>query len=503
MKRLLLIPFLFSLLSLLPFSCTDLEVPNDNAINTKKVSADLNDIINIAESSFRTFHNTIQEYISLALPLAVMADHLTMSWGTTRDYSCEPRDSQRNSYPNTKMYAYSFQLIGQWEGAYSAIDKANLVLSCMDLESDFNLEDNQKALLEAFSYFVSGVSHGYLGLIFDKAIVIKHTDDLTNPVLSSWEVVIDEALKFLDKAIEIADANSFEIPLNWVGGLEMTNIELAQLANAYSARILMSSSRTKAHNREIDWDKVREYAQNGPRWDFTPIIGDAYGWSDDYWVYGRYPGWARADMRIINLMDHDYPSRWPRDNISWNTPDGNDPGEADPDDARLTTDFEYLETNSFRPERGYYHFSHYRHSRYDYLSNEAWYGNGAKPSFLAWEVRLIEAEALFRTGSFDGALAILNDPTGPRKLRGQLPDVQATDDVLRYILDEKEIECFLTGAGISYFDMRRTDRLQPATLLHFPVPASELEIMRFEHYTIRWHANGTDGSYGDWTGWDE
>lgn len=81
--------------------------------------------------------------------------------------------------------------------------------------------------------------------------------------------------------------------------------------------------------------------------------------------------------------------------------------------------------------------------------------------------------------------------------------MQNDDDILRYILDEKEIECCTTGAGISYFDMRRTDRLQPQTLLHFPIPATELEVMLIPHYTIHATADGIDGSAGNWTGWDE
>ena len=77
------------------------------------------------------------------------------------------------------------------------------------------------------------------------------------------------------------------------------------------------------------------------------------------------------------------------------------------------------------------------------------------------------------------------------------------DDILRYILDEKEIECFLTGVGVPFYDMRRTNRLQPATLLHFPVPCTVLETMGLPHYTIHAMADGVEGSAGNWTGWDE
>ncbi len=359
-------------------------------------------------------------------------------------------------------------------------------------------------LLEAFSWFVTGVAHGCLGLVFDKSVVVKHDSNPEELKLVSLDTVITESLLMIDRAIEISDASSFEIPPEWIGGQVMTNIELFELANSYAARILACSSRTNHQNGEIDRNRVLQYARNGIDGDFEPVLGDAYGFYDFYWVYMCYPGWARVDMRIINLMDHDYPSRWPRDNISWNTPDGQDPGEADPDDARLLTDFEYLETNIYPPGRGYYNFSHYRHKRYDYVSEEFWYGSKPKPSFLSWEMKLLEAEALYRNGNVQGAADILNDPSGPRKVRGQLPDVDPqSDDVLRLILDEKDIECFGTGAGIQFFDMRRTDRLQPATLLHFPVPVTELELLDLPYYTIRAINDGVDGSRGNWTGYDE
>jgi hypothetical protein len=105
--------------------------------------------------------------------------------------------------------------------------------------------------------------------------------------------------------------------------------------------------------------------------------------------------------------------------------------------------------------------------------------------------------------SLPAALTLLNDSSGPRKTRGELPDVLPTDDILRNILDEKEIECFLTGAGVSYFEMRRTDRLQPGTWLHFPLPGTELDALALPHYTILTKPDGINGSAGDWSGWEE
>lgn len=168
-------------------------------------------------------------------------------------------------------------------------------------------------------------------------------------------------------------------------------------------------------------------------------------------------------MRIANLMNHDFPSRWPADNLTWNTPDGLYPGFPEPGDNRLTTDFLYFTGSNFVWNDAYL-YSEGKHTRYiDVYTIDKPGGIGPKPSFLVWEVKLLEAEALLRTGDTEGALAILNDPSGPRKVRGGLPDVLPTDDILRYILDEKEIECFLTGAGVPFYDYEKD---KPSATLH-------------------------------------
>lgn len=492
--------------SLVTFSCADLEVINENAPDAARALANPSDVMSLAGGSFRTWHNAIQEYNGLALTMGVMADHLTCSWGNAamRDMSWEPRI---NSFNNSLTYAYFGHLRYNWQNSYSAISAANLALQRYYDGMEFGTDGADNALVEAFCYLSSGAAHGYLGLVYDQANIITWDADISTLELMPWSDVVDASLDLLDKAIAICNANTFTVPASWLGGQAMTNVELGRFASSFAARILASSSRTKAHNDNLDWGRVLSYAQNGITTDFAPELGSAYGWYDMYFIYGRYSGWGRTDMRIINAMDHNYPSRWPSDNESWNTPDGEDPEEADPtNDQRLATDFEYLPSNAFPADRGYYHYSHYRFSRYDYVTSAVWYGNKPMPMFLAWEVKLLEAEALLRTtGNAAGALAILNDPAGPRKVRGQCPDITTADvaTVLRYILDEKEIECHMTGAGIPFFDMRRTDRLQPATLLHFPVPATELEISGLPHYTINAVADGVDGSAGDWTGWDE
>jgi starch-binding outer membrane protein, SusD/RagB family len=503
-KSILKLQIFIIALSLLTYSCADLDVINENEPDAERALANPSDVMALAGGAFRTWHNIVQEYDGVALAMGVMADHITMSYGNQamRDLSWEPRI---NSFNNSLTYAYFGTIREQWQESYSAISSVNLVLNRLYSGMEFGIDGEDTKLVEAFCLLTSGVSHGYLGLVFDKANVIPWDADIAALELKPWDEVVAASIALLDEAIAICNANTFDVPVAWFGGQAMNNVSMGKLASSYAARILASSSRTKAHNEALDWGKILTYTQNGITEDFAPKIGPDYLWYDMYFVYSRYSGWGRADMRIINQMDHSYPSRWPNDGVSWTTPSGLDPGPANPVDKRILSDFEYLASNVFAPDRGYYHFSHYRFKRYDYLTTALWYGNGIKPSFMAWENKLLQAEALLRTtGNTTGALAILNSPTGPRKVRGEVADITSTNvaTVLRYILDEKDIECFLTGAGIPFYDMRRTDRLQPATLLHFPVPATELEISGLPHYTINAVADGIDGSAGNWTGWD-
>jgi hypothetical protein len=499
------ITFAFILaLGFITFGCADLDVENLNEPDAAKALANPEDLASLAGGAFRTLHVAMQEYDGPALAMSNLADAGTCSWGNAamRDMGNEPR----LGWINSLTYAYFPVIRVFWEDSYASISAVNDVLRAIEEKGiEMGEDGSETEMVRAWSYFVSGVAHGYLGLTYDQSNVIKWDTDLETLELTPWSNAIDAALELLDQAISIANANSFVLPARWLGGEAYTNTELAALANSYAARILAYSSRNKAHNEGIDWNKVLSYANNGVTKPLQPELGDNYDFYDMYLVYQRYPGWGRVDHRIINLMDADYPSRWPMDGVSWSTPDGQDPGPAESADARLESDFGYLPDNAFPPDRGYYHFSHYRHKRYDYAFTQVWYGSDVKPSLLPWENEMLKAEALVRTGNVPGAISILNAPNGARKMRGQLPDVAegtSAADVLWTIFYEKDVELFNSGMGIAYFDMRRRDMLQRGSILHFPVPATELEAVNVPVYTIGGDPDGENVSNGSWTGRD-
>ena len=94
------------------------------------------------------------------------------------------------------------------------------------------------------------------------------------------------------------------------------------------------------------------------------------------------------------------------------------------------------------------------------------------------------------------ALAILNDDNGTRNMRGQLPDLPADasdQEIYDAIYYEKLIECMFSSPFVEWCDMRRRDWLQPGSILHYPVPGSELELLGEEYYTF----GGREGVEGE------
>jgi hypothetical protein len=479
------------------FSCADLDVKNMNEPDTDRVLATPGDLIGLAGGAMRVWSNAIQEYSGPALTMCTMADQNTCSWGNVgmKDLSSEPRQG----FNNNITYAYAYVNRNFWSSSYKANSAVVDVLAKIEEGTVINTPEETE-MIKAWCYFIEGVVHGYLGLVFDKANIIDETTDLTTLEYKDYKEVAAAGIGYLEKAIATINGTvPFVLPDGFIRGYNLTSDELKQLANSFAARILAYAPRNKADNDAVAWDKVLAYANAGINWDYSPDTDDAQ-WYDNYKGYGVYPGWVRVDHRILNLMQHNYPSRWPNDNVSWNTIDGQDPGPATPDDLRIA-DFEYLPNNNFRPERGYYHFSHYRYSRYDdWLTT--W--QGPAPQFRAWENELLKAEAMVRTGDVAGATAILNDANGARIVRGGLPEVAPAnaEEALEIIFYERDVELMLTQGGTGFFDMRRRDMLQKGTILHFPVPAAELEIVGAEWYTISGAPDGQNISNGMWRGYD-
>lgn len=450
---------------------TNFESPNDEILGSDPVAL-LSTAGNIMNSWFITTHSTSGP----GAAFATMADVSTCSWGNfgMRDLSSEPRVAFNNtsSYGNNVTRSY-------FNSLYSLLTDSNTIVAAVENGTEF--DDPQMVL--AMGKFGQALSIGYLALVFDKVWLY----DAEGPIgegdgSTDYETGMAYALDRLDEAIAIADANSFTLPESWIPGYTGTSENLSELMNSIGARMLVSNVRNTAQKTNITWSKVIQYADNGITNDFEILMDDVVWYDLIPKTYLVYPGWARLDMRIVNMLDPTQPDYWTEDLVSV-------PESTSPIDARLNSDFEFLGSNSFRPERGKYHFSNYRYSRYDDYITE-WTINVTE--FSKAELDMYKAEALLMTNDVSGAAAIVN--AGTRTTRGELPAVaENSADIQAAIHHERLVEFSFTSMGLGFFEMRKEDQLQSGTLLHFPVPGEALDAIPADYYTF----GGTSGVAGE------
>jgi hypothetical protein len=369
---------------------------------------------------------------------------------------------------------------------YSVLSSANDVLTGINQGIEIGENGEETAMVKGMAYMMQGLANGYIGLVFDKAYPSDETTDLEHLEVTSYHESIDMAVSQLEKAIQVFDNNSFTLPQDWMTK-PFTNEDLSKIAHSFIARLLVYSARNQQETDAVDWQSVLNHAQQGITEDFS-IEGDGNG-SDRKWMswlkyYMARPSWGKVDMRIIHLLDPVQPANWPAAGLAA-LPNA---GIMNSNDDRADTDFAYNSSNN-RPERGTYRWSTYRYTRFDDYIQAHFFA----PVILMRKTEndMLKAEALARLNRFTEAAAIVN--AGTRVNRGHLPPVSNNgNDVMKAIFYERTIELPLTGMGIEYFDMRRRDQLQDGSLLHFPIPAQQLEILQEPFYTF----GGIDPQYG-------
>ncbi|MEO1050440.1 MAG: RagB/SusD family nutrient uptake outer membrane protein [Bacteroidota bacterium] len=478
-------------------SCDDLNTQNLNNPDTQRVLASGDDLVGVLAGGYLSWWQANHQSRP-GMTLGVASDAISVSWGNfgMRRMSEEPRDAYNNSSAETVDYQDVVRF--PWFRNLSAQSISNDVIKAITVDGLSLGNDSQDQMMLASAYLLRGLSRGYLGLFFDQAYLTEIDSDLTAQLeFSTYTDMIAAAVTDLEEAARIADANSFTMDNSFINGLSLTSAQVSQVANSYAARFLAQSPRTADENANVDWNRVLAFTERGLTDDFAPLA-DGNQWFG-YWRYahtgasGNPTGsWARLDMRLVSALDPSQPTRFPVDGSGLVNP------QATSADARLESDFIFVATNNFRPERGLWHFSHYKHHRNitepSYMGDGI--GNGPMPAFASVDNDLLRAEALLRLNRLADAAAVIN--SGTRVTRGGLPAVGAgdADIILNAILHERYIEILNTGPGGHFFDRRRIGErldfnsldnfggLQFGTPAHFPVPAVELEVFELTPYNF-------------------
>jgi len=336
-----------------------------------------------------------------------------------------------------------------------------------------------------------------LSLLYDKAFIITENIDIesiTADDLVDASQIRDVALNYFDRCIDLCTKNSFTnlaamFPNNI---LLADNNELKKFASFMAARTLAYFPRYSDETPSVDWNRVKNYAQNGITKDWFVTLPDP-GWNTltiPNWAYydplNTRSIWYRVNHRIINMMANPdekskapwpTPSTWTNTDIQTNAPLSSD--------KRLAGDFVFLNRLSSnditfvtRPR-----YSQYALNRFCDVGKSVDNNTGDTYFYLKAECDLLYAESLIRSNGDKTLAANLINNT--RVGRGNLTPASASDpDLLRKVFYEKFVECSFTVYATPFFDRRRCElnefKLTQYSFRELPVPYRELDIWKLQ-----------------------
>jgi hypothetical protein len=486
-------------------ACQDLAVTNPNEPDRERATQQPASAESFVASAFRTWWPSVHDDYPV-WALSTMADEVTSGFADfgQLEVSAEPRPGWNNSPVSNRSDVNE----DPWYELYATISSVNDALIAID--SGLVIENaTRTARTEAVGKFIQGISHGYLAMYFDKAVVVDETvavDTLGTPEFVPYQEVTDSAIAQLDAAIAVASANAFTLPQENFLYTPMSSAELARLANSFAARFIASAPRTRAERDAVDWTEVVRRVDAGIQRDFAPIAQPEVLFDDwkrllarlrttgrpsdfgrpDYWLVGP----ADSTNRFITWVNTPVDQRQPFQLV---TKDRRIQGAAGPDAPGKYMG--YNRNTIFQAARGTYRWSYYYFHRFG--TGESWQ-NGPQLAMSVTEMDLLKAEALIRLGRAAEAVPLINksrvangelppvtvagppDEPGcvPRKLNGACGSLW---DALRY---EKRVEMIGVDPTVAFFDARGWQTLVENTILQFPIPGRELGTLRLPLYTF-------------------
>jgi hypothetical protein len=501
--------YIFSIITILIFStaCQELNTVDDLNTNSDSVisnGGDLSTALN--EAYVRWWQGVHSNYPAIALETS--ADVFTMAWDDFGAFrmSNEPREAFNNSLSESVNYRRIHEV--PWNGCLTAAAIANDIFRAIQDGISIDKGGAQDQSILASAHLLRGLSWGYLGLLFDRALLVDENTNLDEALtFVTYQEMIPAAIAELDMAIFYAQEANIDFVSRSFSGLVLDEAQFVAICHSYAARFLAQWPRTMEELEEVDWDAVLMHSEAGITADFAPI-GDGEDWTSYHrYIFaeaGEGPFWARLDQRLVAAFDPNQPARYPQVDANGEPPLDNT--EASSADQRLEANFIYRPLNAFPVERGEWHFSHYQYNRN--ITDPAFAGDGQQgpmPTFLQTDIELLKAEALLHLGNVPEAIEIINN--GTRTNVGgldPLPALSNIEQVQEALLYERLIELLGTAPMGGWLDRRRLapreaiddltalGGLQLGTPAHLPVPAQELRVHGIAPYNI----GGTEDPLG-------
>lgn len=460
-------------------SCESLEVENKAQPILDQVLSNPEDYKSNLDGAAYQWFNAIFKSEPM-MTLLVAADVGTSSWGFhgMREVGTVGEPYGLGSHlpiNNSVTASYPEFLEIPYNGLYSAVTSANDIIKATQ---HADIEIDTKNYYFAYAFFLRGLAYGYLGLIFDQALVYDEQSDvasLTYEDFAPYPKVVEQALHDFDRSIEYASVTK-NINITGFNGITIDKEQLIQLANGYHVKVLVHSARTNKETEALDWGKILDRINRANlEYDFT-ISGTRKRWFNAH-LRSHDATLMRVDQKLVNMVNPESPYPYPKDGYT------SDEFELPKIDARWGSTkehmYRYAGAAPFRANRGIYFFSTWKFNEHENYRLKG--GEGLIPLLKSREVRLFKAEAQIRLGmNIDIATSIINET---RVLKGKKTPALSTDtDLLEKMMYERYLETN-DATGNGFFDRRRTDDLGKKQFLHFPVPARNLNTWGAEIYT--------------------
>jgi hypothetical protein len=494
-------------------ACADLTVPNNNNPDRLRATNTPGDVQALIASTFQRWWPNVYS----TTPTVMFG---SMGYEFSTPFLCfagQPMEKEpRQAWNNSSAFTNANVSSTTWLNFYGVISLANDGLQALDRGVNLGVNGADNARGRAFAKLMQGVAHGYLALMWDKAVIIDEhadVDTLATPTYSPYPEGMAAAIGMIKESIAISDTATFTLPATgWIPGLPLTNKDLSKLGHTFIARFETYVARSATERAAVNWPDVIAQVDAGITADFAPI-GDPNGLSDSYkQVAARVrtvPGdYMRGGYWLVGPSDStDGWKNWVatpvanRVAFSMRTKDRRVIGAAS-----STAPGAYFSTSTniafFNPTRGTYLQTFYYYTRYGAGTS---YNNGPLVAIGRTELNMLKAEALVRLNRASEAFPLINltrvangklppiDIDGPPDAAGCVPR-KTTGlcgglwDALRY---EKRIEGAGVDGQVAYWDARGWNTLAESSFIQFPIPGRELEIQRQPIYT---YGGGGPGS---------